>query len=354
MKRIVICADGTWNKPSATTNGVACPTNVVRIAQAVAPSDPIGVTQVVFYHDGVGTHPGVDRILGGMFGIGLDRIICDIYRFLVHNFEPGDELFFFGFSRGAFTVRSVAGMIRKCGILRKHKVDQVADAFDFYRNDVKPAEQRAVDWRAERSNETRITCIAVWDTVGALGIPFTLFRLFAQRKYQFHDVSLSTTVDNAFHALAIDERRKPFLPTIWQIQSPDPLHPQTVRQIWFAGVHSDIGGGYASSDLSDIALAWMIRQAQTCRLAFDPETTAGVIGNPCGEIHDSMTSYYKILGNGIRGIEDPTPVPTPPAAFPVSFEELDASVLTRFDAMQTMPQPYEPRPLVDYFARVRR
>ena len=352
MKRIVVCADGTWNRPSATTNGVPCPTNVVRIAQGLAPSDTTGVTQVVFYHDGVGTHPGVDRILGGMFGIGLDRIICDIYRFLVHNFEPGDELFFFGFSRGAFTVRSLAGMIRKCGVLKKHKVDQVASAFDFYRSEVKPADPAAAAWRAERSNETRITCIAVWDTVGALGIPLTPLRYFARRKYQFHDVSLSTTVDNAFHALAIDERREPFLPAVWQVQSPDPLHPQTVRQVWFAGVHSDIGGGYANSDLSDITLCWMIQQTQGCGLAFEPAITAGVTGDPCGPLHDSMTWYYRILGNGTRVIDDPTPVPTPLEAYPVSFEELHLSVLVRFDAAGAGSQPYDPQPLADYFNRV--
>src|ERR1043166_4053154 len=269
VKRLVVCADGTWNEPSTKEGGKPCPTNVVRLAQAVAPSAN-GIAQVGYYHDGVGTHPGVDRWLGGLFGIGLDRIICDIYRFLVQNFEPGDELYLFGFSRGAFTARSAAGMIRKCGILTKRQVDDVADAFDFYRRaDVKPADPEAEAWRKARSRETRIMCIGVWDTVGALGIPVTFLRWIAARRFSFHDVDLSTYVDNAFHALAIDEQRRPFLPTIWNVQPPDPVFPQRVEQVWFPGVHSDIGGGYSSTDLSDITLRWMIDRASSCGLVID-------------------------------------------------------------------------------------
>lgn len=346
MKRLVICADGTWNNPGQTDDGTPCPTNVVRLAQAVAPTGADGVVQVVCYHDGVGTHPGVDRILGGMFGVGLDRNICDLYRFVAQNFEPGDELYLFGFSRGAFTARSLAGMIRKCGVLPKDRIDNVGHAYDFYRDDTKPGSPDADAWRFEhRSVLTRIRCIGVWDTVGALGIPLSPLKFVAQRKYAFHDVELSSWVDNAFHALAIDERRQPFLPSIWKVQQPSPGQPpQNVKQVWFAGVHSDVGGGYSRADLSDIALDWMIEQAAGCGLGFLSDVRQGLSRNPLAEPHDSMTFYYRVLGDGSRSIGLPTETP---AAYPATFEEVAPSARERWDAPNL---GYRPTPLVKYFA----
>lgn len=349
MKRLVVCADGTWNEPGEKANGQPCPTNVVKLAQAVCPSYQ-GVVQVVYYHEGVGTHPGIDRILGGVMGVGLSRNIRDIYRFLVQNFEPGDELYLFGFSRGAFTARSLAGMIRKCGVLRKGRIDEVDDAFAFYRrSDVKPADAEAVAWRTARSNVTRVKCIGVWDTVGALGIPVTFLRAFAAKRYSFHDVALSTYVDNAFHALAIDEQRKPFLPTLWDVQTPDPAHPQRVEQAWFPGVHSDVGGGYSESGLSDAALKWMMDRAASCGLGFEPAIVGSVAGNPCDTLHDSMTAWYRLLGNGVRHIDDPT---TQPIAYPARMEVVGKTALERYDVgCRRGAVRYSPWPLVDYFQR---
>ena len=348
MKRLVVCADGTWNSPSAMQGGKPCPTNVVRLAQAVAPTAADGVIQVVYYHDGVGTHPGLDRILGGMFGLGLDRNIWDLYRFLVQNFEAGDEIYLFGFSRGAFTVRSLAGMVRKCGVLRKNRVDEVMKAYEFYRSDHLPASDEAKAFRMQKSVETRIRCIGVWDTVGSLGIPATPLRYFSERKYRFHDVQLSSWVDNAFHALAIDERRVPFRPAIWEAQQPsEGQPPQTIKQVWFAGVHSDVGGGYTSTGLSDLTLEWMIREAAGCGLGFLTEILAGLSGDPLGEIHDSMTLGYRLLGDGARRIRQPT---GSAVTYPTGFERLDPSVEVRFaDAVLG----YRPRSLVDYFERAK-
>ncbi|HEX9106454.1 MAG TPA: DUF2235 domain-containing protein [Longimicrobiales bacterium] len=348
MKRLVVCADGTWNSPGAMQGGKPCPTNVVKLAQAVAPTAADGVVQIVYYHDGVGTHPGLDRVLGGMFGLGLDRNICDLYRFLVQNFEAGDEIYLFGFSRGAFTVRSLAGMIRKCGVLRKNRVDEVNSAYQFYRSDHMPGSAEAKAFRTEKAVETRIRCIGVWDTVGALGIPVTPLRFFSEKKYRFHDVQLSSWVDNAFHALAIDERRAPFRPAIWEAQQPTVGQPpQTVKQVWFAGVHSDIGGGYASAALSDVTLEWMIREAAGCGLGFLSDVLAGLAGDPLGEIHDSMTVGYRLLGDGTRHIQQPTgSTPT----FPTGFQRLDPSVEVRYaDAVLG----YRPRPLADYYERAK-
>jgi uncharacterized protein (DUF2235 family) len=171
---------------------------------------------------GVGTTRG-ERIRGGAFGFGLSRDIRDTYRFLVQNFEPGDELFFFGFSRGAFTARSTVGLIRNSGILGREHADRVDEAYALYRSRSSQTHPRSVEalFRRSYSHETRIRFIGVWDTVGALGVPLSGLRLLnlINRRWQFHHTDLSTTVDGAFQALAIDEKRGPFQPTIWAQQA---------------------------------------------------------------------------------------------------------------------------------------
>src|SRR5262249_26159885 len=127
-KKIVICCDGTWN-----TRDQKSPTNVVRIHDAVLPTDADGRAQVAFYHQGVGTN-GWDRLIGGAFGFGLSRCVRDAYRFVVEHFEPGDELYFFGFSRGAYTARSAVGFIHNCGILRPEYAGKVDEAYAVYRD----------------------------------------------------------------------------------------------------------------------------------------------------------------------------------------------------------------------------
>src|SRR5664279_246513 len=213
-KRLVVCCDGTWNTPDELNRGKSAPTNVTKLALAVSSRDAAGVEQRMFYHPGVGTKRS-ERIRGGAFGLGLSRDVRDVYRFLVANFEPGAEIFFFGFSRGAFTARSAAGSVRNSGILRPEHADRVEDAYALYRN--REAHPRGIEARLFRrsySYETRIRFIGVWDTVGALGIPLSGLRFvnFLNRGTQFHDTDLSTTVDAAFQALAIDEKRQPFRP----------------------------------------------------------------------------------------------------------------------------------------------
>lgn len=209
MKRIVICCDGTWNDPEKRDI-----TNVVKTARAVRPRTPDGTTQVVFYDWGVGTGRRFDRITGGSIGKGLNRNIQDACRFLVHNYAPGDEIFFFGFSRGAYTARSAAGLVRNCGVLKKKHADMIPEAFELYRSKSRPDSKKSGAFRREFSRETRIRFIGVWDTVGALGVPLRLFRRFNARKYSFHDTRLSRSIDHAYQALAIDEKRKPFAPSL--------------------------------------------------------------------------------------------------------------------------------------------
>jgi uncharacterized protein (DUF2235 family) len=173
-------------------------------------------------------------------GAGLAKNVRDAYRFLVYNYTSGDDIYFFGFSRGAYTVRSTAGLIRKCGLLHKEHADRLRDAFKLYRKrDPTPDTQEALEFRDRYSRSPiRIRFIGVWDTVGSLGVPIDVFRFLSRSRYEFHDVSLSRSVEYAYHAVAIDERRGPFRPTLWE-QHPEATG-QVLEQVWFVGVHMDI------------------------------------------------------------------------------------------------------------------
>lgn len=302
-KRIVICADGTWNKPDQKDGNKVCPSNVAKLALSVPSLDSGGMPQLMYYETGVGTG-WCDRLRGGAFGMGITQKIQAAYRFLVENHEEGDEIFLFGFSRGAYTVRSLAGLVRNSGLLRRKYEQMLPEAYALYRRRdewSQPNEIEATLFRQTYSKEVRIKCIGVWDTVGALGIPLgpqhpINWAVDALWGYRFHDVKLSSYVDNAFQALAIDERRGPFQPAIWEQQ--EHAKNQVLEQIWFAGVHSNIGGGYEDSGLSDIAFLWLREKAQGCGLAFDDALLqqAGIAVNPRwdGVLRDSMTWLYRL------------------------------------------------------------
>jgi uncharacterized protein (DUF2235 family) len=215
MKRLVICCDGTWN--DADMGGDF--TNVVRTARSVAPidarNDPEGIQQIVYYHSGVGSGgDALMHVVGGGTGLGLSRNVRDAYAFIANNYDDGDELFFFGFSRGAYTVRSVAGLIGWAGILQKKDMDDFALLWESFKSRKAPHPTDARVYFRDRHSDVPIKCIGVWDTVGALGIPGQLNALLA-RFYEFEDTDLGLKVENAFHALAIDEHRKDFVPTLW-------------------------------------------------------------------------------------------------------------------------------------------
>ncbi|WP_148570907.1 DUF2235 domain-containing protein [Nocardioides caldifontis] len=297
MKRLVIACDGTWNKADQQKDGKPCPTNVCKVAQRIAEVAPDGVRQEVYYAAGVGTEWG-ERLRGGAFGFGLSREVQKAYRFLVDHFEEGDEIFFFGFSRGAFTVRSTAGLVRNAGILRREHRDLVGEAYELYRDRERhPDSEEARRFRAEHSIETRIRFIGVWDTVGALGVPLDGLRFLnlINRRWEFHDLDLSSRVDSAFHAVAIDEQRGPFKAALWN-QSPEGrAKGQELEQVWFAGVHSDVGGGYPRSGLADLALEWMVDRARRCGLGFDLAPALDLDEALADTLHDSRTWFYKLL-----------------------------------------------------------
>lgn len=352
MKRLIVCCDGTWNRADQERNETPSPTNVIRIAYRVAKRD--GATpQIVFYHQGVGTGNAVDRLSGGAFGEGLEDNIFDAYRFLIANYEPGDEIFFFGFSRGAYTARSIGGMIRKCGILQRESIQQYKKALLLYQDpDVDPDGGQAVAFRKEHSivkeGSIPIQCIGVWDTVGSLGIPLRGLRSLTRRKYQFHDTELSSSVKNAFHALAIDEHRAPFEPTLWEDID---KAGQSVEQSWFCGAHSDVGGGYPDRGLSDIALQWMMDKAQSAGLVFDQAVIQRLPlqPNPLQDIHNSKKGFYRVTPGIDRPIGLTSKESEKKPNQPDSTQLVHDSVRKRWDS----DPKYRPDTLKEFFKRTK-
>ncbi len=342
MKRIVICADGTWNTPEDET-----PTNVITLARALAPQGTVAMTgqpidQVVFYDWGVGTGNLGDKISGGALGEGLDKNIQDAYRFIVHNYVKGDELFLFGFSRGAYTVRSLGGLIRNCGILTRDKAHLIPRAYSMYRSKAGPDVPTAVDFRNQQAHHKdakgerpTIIFMGVWDTVGALGIPLRILNDLNAKKYQFHDTELSSITKNSYHALAIDEKRGDFTPVLW---SNKPKPGQYVEQIWFCGVHSDVGGGYEEKGLANCALEWMTGKAASLGLGLRGQYLSGFTPDPLDKLHRSKKGVYMLKSTNQRTI-----VPYNAANAEAT---LHPSVKKRFQG----DGEYRPPKLVEYLA----
>ena len=380
MKRLIVCCDGTWQ-----TLISPYPTNVIKLAQAIQSSDR-GIPQIVFYDEGVGAGNMAerffaegDKILGGAFGIGIDNNIQDAFRFLSLNYEPGDEIYLFGFSRGAYTVRSLAGLIRcSGGLLSLKNIREAPLAYELYRDrsltlpekeafrrlplsrEYQPDVAKIKELRTEahriysdrsfislkvaesdpvraskdlqRKQEsvrqllqrygfserndadirqpTKITLLACWDTVGSLGVPTQIPFVpdWINEKYKFHDTFLSTIIQNALHAVAIDERRAVFNVTPMMRQAID---SQPLRQVWFPGDHGSVGGGNkAKSGLSDGALAWMMAQITKPQpeglglgLALDPIAVEdGIHPNYKIDFDSTPAGFYKFLGEIWRDI----------------------------------------------------
>lgn len=309
MKRIVICADGTWNlrDQKDKKTGKRRPTNVTKVARAITPRTVAGVDQVVFYHDGVGTGGLADKLTGGAFGAGIENNIRNLYRSIVYNYVPGDELYFFGFSRGAFTVRTLVGFLNLIGLVEKDDDYFVPDLYECYEKGWKPGSPQ---WLVAHRKITNIRpCppirfVGVWDTVGALGAPGFIGKVASlsnQNKYDYHDVALHDTVENAYQALAIDERRTPFKPDLWV--RPDNWRG-TLEQGWFPGVHSNVGGGYTPDGLANNALHWIVDKAKTLGLEVDDVYLAPFQAHFDAFLHNSMSLKYRVFGAYDRPIGD--------------------------------------------------
>ncbi|MEU6697843.1 DUF2235 domain-containing protein [Pseudonocardia sp. NPDC046786] len=278
--RFAVFMDGTWNDPADGTH-------VALLHDRTAESgreDPGGGQQRC-YVEGVGNGPW-DRIRGGAFGHGVDDTIRRGYRFLAERHRPGDEIYLFGYSRGAFTARSLAGMITRCGLVAPDVLTD-REVFDRYRDLRRPGLREMTEGEDDpgrrtaqdrtvlaRSRLERIRFIGVFDTVGSLGIPGDIGKVFAHR-YRFHDTALSGYVDVARHAVALDEDRPEFTPTLWTaVPVPVPDHPTSVEQRWFVGAHSDVGGGGERSrgpaPLSALPREWIADQARAAGLDIGP------------------------------------------------------------------------------------
>jgi Uncharacterized alpha/beta hydrolase domain (DUF2235) len=365
MKKLIVCCDGTWNSADQEELEVPAPTNVVRFYNALAEADG-AVPQRKYYHPGVGTEGGLlSRTAGGIYGYGLSQNIMSAYAWLGRHYEVGDQIYLFGFSRGAFTARSLGGMLGRVGIL------DLTNAVDPFPDEVKPEEilspteawrrveaayeayrelppgtprtQWAESWKFSAGPGVAITLIGVWDTVGALGIPnnSALLNLFDRpQKWLFHDATLGPQVAYARHAVAMDEMRASFTPTLWVDVQGRPLHDVApagsaarVRQVFFPGAHSDVGGGYHDCGLAEGALKWMIDEAAALpgaqRLAFVPELVAQIAPNPLAPIHNSVRGLFTVL-------------PTRPRNLP-PFSHTDryhASALTRLKTPPIFQSPY--------------
>ena len=311
MKRIVILIDGTWDKEGTTGNTNVANLDVDNLIKRQAAN---GTVQNVHYHDGVGAYGDIfKRILGGAIGFGLKKIVLDCYGFVVDDYEAGDEIFIVGFSRGAYAARALAGLIGASGVARRPNAELSEIAWQHYR--VTPASRqqpqtasstdrstiakyRATVQAQEFHDSKAVKCVAVWDTVGSYGIPAG-FGLAPLARYVpliflgFHDTSFGDHVDVGLHAVAIDEHRRPFVPTFWTIEKGKQPRGH-VEQTWFAGAHCNVGGGYPDSGLSDSALIWIVARAQALTgLEFDlPFVKSNTRPNLEGVVVDSTKSWF--------------------------------------------------------------
>src|SRR5665213_257734 len=301
-KRVALFLDGTWNT-------VDDDTNVWRMKSLCAR----GADQICYYNAGVGTEYG-QRAAGGMFGYGLDAEVIQAYQWLMENYNPDDHIFIFGFSRGAFTARSLSGFISKCGLLKPGAPISLKQLYARYRKgstahtirELKNIPDGSLSfedkWLKEYSMPIPIWFQGVWDTVGALGIPFGNFPTISRSKYAFLETDLRINNDRAFHALAIDEHRETFAPTLWtktvtvgaDTYALRPL--DQVEQRWFVGAHADVGGGYDNGLLAQIPLKWLMQKAQSHGLSF--KDTVEIDGDESqGTVHDS---FAEMLGGVYR------------------------------------------------------
>lgn len=346
-KRIILLLDGTWNDMDIGRTD----TNIVRLQEiiigtladrerqqrnqplervqqlATSYGDRDGPENIVFYERGVGTG-WRDRFKGGIFGIGLDDKVRNAYRFLSYHYEPGAQLFIFGFSRGSFTARTLVNWIAAAGLLTRDNCteEHEAAAWKYYRTP--PAQRLSGAWAAltplvHDRKKVEVACIGVFDTVGALGIPLSRFSQFNRDKYEFHDIELSSITRRNFHAIAIDEHRQPFVAAPWRKPKFKRFNSFT-EQVWFAGVHSDVGGGYVLSEnrakpdcrsLDDITLDWMLKRVKAHYPDFPadhyldypgnrdhwPVTEAGQ-GWELAQQHESRRYMYRLMPLTVRSI----------------------------------------------------
>jgi hypothetical protein len=364
MKRLALFMDGTWNKAESNTN-------VWEMYRSVLPEDARSNRQLRKHIDGVGDR-WFNRLRGGAVGYGLSAKVLEGYQWLVDHYDDGDEVYLFGFSRGAFTARSIGGLIKTCGLLRRDSAMTVADIFKRYRAGKDAASILAIE-RASRggrldaadrrlldsSRRVEIEMIGVWDTVGSLGVPWTAVPWIGRGNFFFHNTYPSELYRHMVQAVAVDEHRGPYKPTLWTRFVPDSeAHAvpasrlPDVEQRWFAGAHCNVGGGYHGNALSDLPLHWMQQKAIANGLACQ------AVAVPPDAFQDEVKDSYREFMRGVyRFLPFTSRTPREIGALPRKVkggwsipvnETIDPSVVRRFQ----IDPAYRPRNLLD-FARAR-
>jgi uncharacterized protein (DUF2235 family) len=356
-KRIALFLDGTWNNVDDNTN-------VWRLKSLCARS----AEQAVYYSAGVGTQSG-EHISGGMFGIGINEEVISAYEWLVEHYEPDAQLFIFGFSRGAFTARSLAGFISKCGLLKPGSPVSMRQLYERYRKStaqsvralgkVVASELSQEDkWIKQYSRPIPIWFQGVWDTVGTLGVPLPCVPKVSRADVAFLETDLRINDTHAYHALAIDEHREAFAPTLWTKSTPkqgETYAPRTldnVEQRWFVGAHANVGGGYENDLLAQVPLNWLMSKAIARGLLFNDTVIIDGDENTC-PIRDSLSEMahgiYEVLtfGKHFYRLIGAEPVDTGDAVTTTINESIDATVFDRW----RKDDAYRPRNLSDWATR---
>lgn len=360
-KRVAVYLDGTWNTVHDNTN-------VWRLRALTAPIGKDGVHQCVFYNAGLGTRTG-QKLSGGMFGVGIDDILLDAYEWLVENFNDGDELFIFGFSRGAFTARSLSGFISRCGLLKAGAPLSIKQLYDRYRKGLSiptidhllnhpPAVPTLEEqWMVTYSRPIHIKFVGVFDTVGSLGIPLSISQYKSAHAFLNTGLRFSNTF--AAHALAIDEHRPDFEPTLWTRSVPtdpnalQPRAPRTLEeaeQRWFVGAHANVGGGYESDLLAQAPLGWMMKKASNHGLTFRediqmwPDTSNSPVIDSYG---DMMGGAYHLLRRSFNRAVGADPVKSDTETESTINETIDHSVFERWRS----DAKYRPPSVLEWAAR---
>ena len=354
-KRIILLLDGTWN--DADDGGAD--TNIVRLRQRIAEhlsnadnratSDVIsssggdrqtfvlkggkngGLENFVFYERGIGTSGFLDRFKGGAFGLGLSDNVRRAYTFLAQHYDEEDEIYIFGFSRGSYTARSLVGCLAAVGLVHRDKFDAKALSLLWAHYRTHPADRLPRDEIRLREMSSGplsvpVKVLAVFDTVGALGIPLSAFWKENRDLYGFHDVGLSEICQHSLQALAIDEHREAFEATLWR-RLPFTARRANVEQVWFAGAHADVGGGYDRSGahhLDDITLDWMTRRVVGIAGSdFPLDLPPEVLPDCCAAApqHEPRRGVYRLMPHVYRSIGNlPVPVAARPLERNVCFD----------------------------------
>ncbi len=352
-KRLALFLDGTWN-------AVGTNTNVWRLRSLCAECDSDGRQQLRYYD------AGVNGVIGGGWGKGLTENVQEAYNWLVENYEDGDQIFIFGFSRGAHTARSLAGFISICGLLLPGGALGVDQLYERYRNDddrtiyklrtFDPASLTLEErWMLKYSRPVAIEMVGVWDTVGALGVPAFSIAGISSSTLKFHHTGLRKPIRHGFHALALDEHRAKFAPTLWTIRTrPGETAPmrtvQSVEQRWFVGAHANVGGGCFNDTLAQTPLRWTMEKAEGLGLSFrnglelDDKEYVGPISDSYKEFLKGAYSW--VSKRSYRQIAREASVELTGAHTTVN-ETIDASVFDRW----RKDTNYRPQNLIDWAQR---